>query len=204
MIEHPVNKPPSPHAIREGALALVAAGKPLESVAAVYGMSVQSLCKLLLQPADGAPGETPPSEPAKPWHRFPGTVVYRYGMDGMVATFATALLGVGMVGAAQVFGAGHAGAGRWVAAFIACALALFLAWRSAPVKRFEMRRDAIVRTTRSGRLVLRYADIVAASILPAACRQSGVRDVSAASGSESSARCFSRAASAPRLPASHP
>jgi hypothetical protein len=158
-------QPPSLGAIRTAALALIAEGNTLESVAAVYGIPVDILGNLVARPAPSLQDEEAPLEPMKPWHRFPGIAVYRYGADGLVAALALLLAGLIVIGGPLVFGPGQSWSlHAWAGACIACAIPLIVAIRTAPRKRFVMYPDAIVRYTRAGRTVLRYADIAAAKV----------------------------------------
>ena len=156
---------PAPRATRDGALALVAAGNTLESVAHVYGVPVGTLRGWIAQPGDALPGDAAPaSVPARAWLHFPGTVVFWSGSNWAIiaAALVAVLVSVPLAGWHLVFD-GHARPGVVAAcalAALACAAAAVQAILAARANRFEMRPDAIARFTLAGCTVLPYADIV--------------------------------------------
>lgn len=160
---------PAPGIMRDHALALIAAGNSVASVAGVFGMPVDRLRSLLEQPAGMPPVEVAPAMPAQPWHRFSGTVVYRCPNNVALFLLLPVLVGaislVRQVLASSLHRPFFVGACVLVA--VACVVGILYAWQAARVARFEMRRDAVARYTMAGCTVVPYVDIVAMIKVPA-------------------------------------
>lgn len=160
MTEHP-----SPGAIRDGALELIAAGNTLESVAGVFGVSIDTLRGWAAQPtATRSSHEQSTTETARSWLRFPGAVVYPTGSNW--AIIAVALIATVIVISAAGWPLVFRPQARpvLIAASVLVALAFIAAAvqsiRAAKVTCFEMRPDAIAQYNLSGCTVLPYADII--------------------------------------------
>ena len=155
----------SPRATRDSAMALIAAGNTPESVAHVLGVPVDTLREWAARPAEALPGDVAATaEPVRPWLRFPGTVVYPSGSNWAIvaAALVALLIVVPATGWRLVFD-GHLRAGAIALSALvalACLAAAIQAIRAARVNSFEMRPDAIARTTLAGCTVLPYADII--------------------------------------------
>ena len=80
---------PSPASMRAGALALLASGNSLESVAHVFGVPVETLQSWAARPTQALPADaTAATAPTPPWAVFPGTATYAMGTMGRFAGFA--------------------------------------------------------------------------------------------------------------------
>ena len=160
-----MTQPLSPRATRDSATALIAAGNTLESVAHVLGVPVDTLRAWVAQPAATLPDDAVrTAEPARAWLRFPGTVVYPSGSNWAIvaAALVALLIVVPATGWRLVFD-GHPRPvviALCASIALACLAAAIQAIRAARVNSFEMRPDAIVRTTLAGRTALPYADII--------------------------------------------
>lgn len=157
---------PSAQALRAGAMTMIAAGNPLASVAAVFGVPAETLRTLLAQPGQSLPGDVAPPAPAPPWHQFPGTAVFRSPGYDVIVVFGGMLIFLMIIGWMLFFAptpVPRKFLGLWMLCAIGCTWTLIHMIRAAPVNRFEMGADAIARFTLAGRVVLPYADIVAYS-----------------------------------------
>jgi hypothetical protein len=155
--------PPSARQTRDAAEAALAAGNPIESVAKVFGVPVETLQDWVRQRPEDVPGE-PRHEPERPWLRFPGTVIYPSGL----AADASGWLLVAIVTAFPVL----AWMGvrlfphRWEAlaasalVSVASIAALVQMIRSMRTCRVEMRHSEIARYDLKGCTVLPYAEII--------------------------------------------
>ena len=156
---------PSPRAIRDSAMSLIAGGNALESVAHVLGVPVDTLRAWAAQPAEAVPADAMrATEPVRAWLRFPGTVVYPSGSNWAIlaAALVALLIVIPATGWRLVFD-GHPRPGvvaLCVLVALACLAAAIQAIRAARVNCFEMRPDAIARYTLAGCTVLSYADII--------------------------------------------
>ena len=156
---------PASRAARDGALALVAAGNTLESVAHVLGVPVATVREWAAQPREAPAAEAAQdTAPARAWLHFPGTVVYQTGSNWAIvaAALIAMLVVIPLAGWRLVFdGQSRPGvAAACVLVALGCAAAAVQAIRAARANRFEMRPDAIARITLAGSTVLPYADIV--------------------------------------------
>jgi len=160
MTEHP-----SQGAIHDGAMELIAAGNTFESVAGVLGVSIDTVRGWATQPAAAHPShDASTTATARPWLRFPGTVVYPTGSNWMIiaVVLIAMVVSIPAAGWPLVFRSNPrpfliATSVLVATAFIAAAIQ---AIRAAKVNRFEMRPDAIARYTLAGCTVLAYADII--------------------------------------------
>lgn len=160
---------PASGIMRDHAVALIAAGNSVEAVAGVFGMPADRLRSLLEQPADMPSIEVTPALPVQPWHRFPGTVVYR------CPNYAAFFLLVPVLSAALWLGHQLVAPPQHrpffvvacVLVAVACVVGIVVAWQAARVARFEMRRDAVARYTLAGCTVVPYVDIIAMIKAPA-------------------------------------
>ena len=162
---------PASRTTRDGALALVAAGNTIESVAHVLGVSTETLRAWIAQAGPAAPDDgTRAPEPARPWTSFPGTVDYPCGST--LSLVGAAL--VAMLVFVPAFGwrlllmlhPGPLVVAMLAAIALAVAAAAIQAIRAARADRFEMRPDAIARYRLSGCTVLPYRDIVGLRAVP--------------------------------------
>jgi hypothetical protein len=74
--ENSITAQSSPRSNRECAMELISAGNTPESVASVFGMTVEGLRSLIEPSAHTAPVDTTAPALAQPWYRFPGNAVY--------------------------------------------------------------------------------------------------------------------------------
>lgn len=160
---------PASGIIRDHAVALIAAGNSVASVAGVFGMPVDRLRSLLEQPADMPPVEATPAMPMQPWHRFPGTVVYRCpNYAAFFLLVPVMVVAISLVRQVLALSPHHPFVvGACVLVAVACVVGIFYAWQAARVARFEMGRDAVARYTLAGCTVVPYVDIVAMIKAPA-------------------------------------
>lgn len=153
--------PPSDRVVRAGALAMMAAGNTLETVAGFFGVAVDVLRALLSQPVEALPPDV--ALPAQPWHQFPGPIVYRCPNYALIATLGIMQIAVGAVGWVLFSSPRYTGPvfiSTWLVFAIGYSVALALAIRAARINRFVMGRDAIAGYTQDGCTVLPYAAIV--------------------------------------------
>lgn len=139
---------PSTAATRASALALLASGNSLESVAHVFGVPVETLRSWASDPAPPPPAQAPAvTAPPASWATYPGTTTFAMGTLGRYAAFSLVpLLLAGPVFAWPfVFDGSKSGSGGFILfiATLACLAAAACMLRYVTHMRFVMQPHAI-------------------------------------------------------------
>jgi hypothetical protein len=162
---HDPHEHPSAKTARSSALALLASGNSLESVAHVLGVPVDTLQSWAAQgvAASPAPEHVPP-EVVRPWLSFPTTTTYALGPTGKYVLLGMApfLAGCPLLAwiLASVNGTGTSTFAFCAVLAVPCLALAVCAIRVGNQSRFEMRPHSIARFLMSEPKVLAYSDII--------------------------------------------
>jgi len=151
--------------VRASALALLASGNSLESVAHVLGVPVETLQSWAARPTQALPADAAAPERVPSWAVFPRTATYAMGTMGRFAGFALVpLVMFGPVFALPFVFDGTTGGGAAFVLFIAtlaCLAAAACAVRYVTNARFELQPHAITAYRLGGGVSLPLARIEA-------------------------------------------